>query len=95
MPLLTTMVHPFASAGPAEDDALHAAAHAAECTPLETPIGEVQLAAEHAAEQVLREHGLVPADSWFEIHTHLGVLIVAQRKRVDSAPIDAHQRSLT
>jgi hypothetical protein len=88
------MVHPFAGAGRAEDEALHAAADAAERTALETPIVEVQRAAEHAAARVLQEHGLVPVDSWFETYTHLGVLIVAQRKRLGSSPIDECQRSL-
>lgn len=89
-----TMVHPFAGAERAEEEALRAAAHAAERTPLETSIREVQLVAQQAAERVLREHGLMPADNWFEIYTHLGVLIVAQRKRVGSTPADERQRSL-
>lgn len=94
MGLPMTMVHPFSGASAAEEDALHAAARAAECTPLETPMAELQQTAESTAARVLQEHGMVPVTGWFEVYTHLGVLIIAQRKRVGSSSADRGQMQL-
>lgn len=94
MGLPMTMVHPFSAASQAEEEALHAAALAAERTPLEMPIVEVQRTAESVAAEVLQGYGLVPVDGWFETYTHLGVLIVAQRKRIACTPADVRQRQL-